>query len=406
MTGDPLEPPLRYEEIFGDDGEEMPNDGDAAPVAEEYAQEGPVLVCVADVAPERVSWLWPGRLPVGKLVTLDGDPALGKSTLMLDLGARISRGGEMPDGAPVREPGGVILMSAEDGIADTIRPRLDAAGADCRRVHVFDSVTVTDDEGRLQSRPPSIPADIDRLEGLIRRVGAVLVVVDVLNAFLASNVDSYRDQDVRRVLHRLAIVAERTGATIVVLRHMSKSGGARAIYRGGGSIGIIGAARAGLIVACDPEDETRRVLAVAKSNLAAVPPALAYSLVGDDEHGCARILWGGEVSLSADQLVAPPMAGDDDGDDAASVLAEILSAGPVWVNAALARMADAGFSKDQTKRAKAKVRARSVKRGRPGDAESGWQWELRRAHEGSEESGVQNPAPFTLLALPSREEES
>lgn len=412
-TADPLAPMARFEDAYGSAVEVVdvvelatPRQGANDPPDDEPTGEGARLIRIAEVAPERVAWLWPARLPLGKLVTLDGDPALGKSTLILDLAARVSTGSAMPDGAAIPEPAAVILMSAEDGVADTIRPRLDAAGANCERVYAFDSVTYEDEEGRLQSRPPSIPADIDRLEALVREVGAVLVVIDVLNAYLASNVDSYRDQDVRRVLHRLAIVAQRTGATIVALRHLSKSGGGKAIYRGGGSIGIIGAARLGLLVACDPEDESRRVLAVCKSNLAGVPPALAYRLAGDEEHGCARVDWLGEVTLTADELVAPGGTGDDDHADAAAVLAEILADGPVWVKEALDRMGDAGFSKDQAKRAKAKLRARSVKVGKPGDAVSGWQWELRRVHEGSEEGGSQAPASFAPLALPSGEGEA
>src|SRR5262249_61214174 len=113
---------------------------------------------------------------------------------------------------------------------------------------------------------------------LVRRVCARLVVVDVLAAYLSGQVDSYRDADVRRALHPLARLAEETGSVVLVLRHLSKSGGTNALYRGGGSIGIIGAARVGLLAAIDPEDDGRRVLAVTKSNLAAIPSALAYRL--------------------------------------------------------------------------------------------------------------------------------
>src|SRR5690349_11851076 len=112
------------------------------------------LTTVDDVEPERVSWLWPGRLPFGKLALLDGDPSLGKSTLTLDLAARISTGSPMPDRATLNGPRNVVLLSAEDGVGDTIRPRLETAGADLRRVHVFESVHVTDDHWR----PPSLPA--------------------------------------------------------------------------------------------------------------------------------------------------------------------------------------------------------------------------------------------------------
>lgn len=139
----------------------------------------------------------------------------------------------------------MVLLTAEDGIADTVRPRLDAAGADVDRVFVFSGV-VDPETGTV--REPSLPGDLERIEKIVVENDAALVIVDVLSAFLHGSVDSYRDQDVRGALMPLARLAERTGATVVVLRHLSKSGGANPLYRGGGSIGIIGAARVGLLV--------------------------------------------------------------------------------------------------------------------------------------------------------------
>lgn len=336
---------------------------------------------MAAVKSERVEWLWAGRLPAGKLVTLDGDPGLGKSTLALDLAARISTASPMPDRDRPDRPRDVVLLSAEDGLADTIRPRLDAAGANVNRVHVFTGVDEPDDDGTMRERPPSLPIDLERLERRIARTGAALVIVDVLNAFLHGSVDSHRDQDVRRALHAMARTAERTGATFLVLRHLNKSGGPKSMYRGGGSIGIIGAARAGLIVGSDEdEDEDRSVLAVVKSNLAAKPPSLAYRLVNAPEHGCARVEWLGTCDRNADDLVAPPDRGDTD-PDAAAVLTQILEDGPRWVKDALDAMAGAGFSKDQANRAKRKLRVRSLKEGKPGDADSGWRWWLPNTPE-------------------------
>jgi hypothetical protein len=363
---------------------------------------------VSDVKAQRIEWLWPARLPAGKLVVLDGDPGLCKSTMTLDFAARVTTGSPWPDHSGEPPIGNVVLLSAEDGIADTIRPRLEAHGADLTRVVVFDSVPAWDDEGkRIANRPPSIPGDLPALEDLMRREGALLGVVDVLSAFLSGRVDSHRDQDIRGALMPLAKVAERTGACILVVRHLNKTGGANPLYRGGGSIGIIGAARAGMMVAPDPDDDDRRILAVTKSNLARVPTALAYRVVTDEEHDCARIQWDGATAHRAADLLSIPGARDDDQDDAATVLGEVLADGPLWVKECIERMTEAGFSKDQAKRAKAKLGARSVKHGKPGDAVTGWKWELRREHEpcqGSEGRSTQNPAPFApldLAALPS-----
>jgi hypothetical protein len=347
-------------------------------------------------------WIWPGRLPAGKLATLDGDPGLGKSTLVLDLAARITTGRAMPDGHRLDGPADVVLLSAEDGMADTIRPRLDAAGADVARVHVFAEVAYQDEHGQLRTRPPSIPADIPVLENQVRRTGAALVVVDVLNAFLSGTVDTYRDQDVRRVLHQLTEAAGRTGTAVLVLRHLRKSAGDKAIYAGGGSIGIIGAARVGLVVGVDPDDRNRNELAVVKNNLAAKPKTLAYQLVDAPEHGCSRVRWLGTTDHTADDLVGAPTAGADPEDtDAAGALGQILADGPVPAAEAIKAMAAAGFSKDQAKRAKAKLGARSVHVGAPGDAHAGWHWVLPESPQGSAPPSQGSEGSTHADALPS-----
>src|SRR5262249_42186796 len=185
------------------------------------------------------------------------------------------------------------------GLADTVRPRLEAARGDASKVHVLEAIRQADGT----ERPPRIPDDLGRLETLVCHVGARLVIIDVLAAYLSGQVDSYRDADVRRALHPLARLAEETRSVVLVLRHLSKSGGTNALYRGGGSIGIIGAARVGLLAATDPEDEGRRVLAGTKSNLAAIPSALVYRVVPDEQHECGRVEWLGKTAHQASDLL-------------------------------------------------------------------------------------------------------
>ncbi len=254
------------------------------------------FVNVGKVDPERITWLWPGFIPAGKLTLIDGDPGDGKSTMTLDLAARISSGAAMPDGTRV-PLGRIMLLSAEDGIADTIRPRLDAAGADVTAIVVFDEVF---EDG--VARPVELPRDLHHIERAIREHGITLVIVDPLMAFLGG-VDSHNDQSVRRALHPISKMADSTGCAIVVVRHLNKGGG-KAIYRGGGSIGIAGAARAVHLVAPDPEDPERRILAPVKVNIAKKSPAIIYRLVDDPDHGCARVQWEGTSTYSADDLVA------------------------------------------------------------------------------------------------------
>ena len=189
----------------------------------------PAVVRLADVEPERIDWLWPGYLPLGKVVVIDGDPGIGKSTVCLDIAARVSTGSPMPDGSSGSK-GVVMVLSAEDGLADTIRPRLDAAQADAMRV-----ITVTEIGAGQDARPVSIPGDLPALDAIIAAHEVKLVIVDVLMAYLAGDVNAHRDQDIRRALHVLSAAAARRGCCVLVLRHLNKSGGANAMYRGGGS---------------------------------------------------------------------------------------------------------------------------------------------------------------------------
>jgi len=277
-----------------------------ARMAAEVAASGPHVVRLSEVAPERVTWLWQDYLPIGKLVVLDGDPGVGKSMLTVDLAARVSTGSPMPDRtAPVK--GAALILSAEDGLADTIRPRIDAAGGDPDQIITITEISYPGADGPA-SRPVRIPDDLAAIESVIVEHGVVLVVIDVLIAYLNGDVNSHRDQDVRRALHPAVMMAERTRCCVIVLRHLNKAPGINAVYRGGGSIGIVGAARAGFMVGLDPSDDTgqRRVLAPVKCNLGPEPQALAYRLVLDDLRGCARVVWDGISEHKASGLLAEP----------------------------------------------------------------------------------------------------
>jgi AAA domain len=318
------------------------------------------LVLVADVDRELVRWLWPGRIPLGKLVVLDGDPGTGKSTLTLTIAAKVTTGSPFPDGARP-ERADVILLNAEDDIGDTIRPRLEAAGADLARCWVLPDVQPDPDR---PPRPPELPADVDAIEGMVKDKQAALVIIDPLMAFLAGQVDSHRDQDVRRVLASLTYMAGRTGAAVVVVRHMNKGQGS-ALYRGSGSIGIVGAARAGLLVAPDPDDDNRRVLAMTKSNLAKMPDALAYRLVDDERYNCARVVWDGASRHTAADLVRPPVDEDQAPAlaEAVRVLKEILSDGPLAAGNVKKMAAQAGVKERTLDRARQVLGVTARRRG-------------------------------------------
>jgi AAA domain len=312
------------------------------------------LVLVADVDRELVTWLWRDRIPRGKVTVLDGDPGTGKSTLTLTITAKVTTGSPFPDGTRP-ERGDVILLSAEDDIGDTIRPRLEAAGADLARCWVLPDITphVSAEEKPQPPRPPELPADLDALEGMVKDKGAALVVIDPLMAFLSSQIDSHKDQDVRKVLAPLGYMASRTGAAVVVVRHMNKGQGS-ALYRGSGSIGIVGAARAGLLVAPDPDDEGRRVLAVSKSNLGPKASSLAYRIVEDERYKVARVVWDGASKHTAADLVRPRVDEDEAPAlaEAMRVLKEILADGPLAAGNVKRMAATAGVAERTLQRAR------------------------------------------------------
>jgi hypothetical protein len=286
-------------------------------------------ILVSDVETERVAWLWRGWLAQGKISVLDGDPGLGKSATTLDIAARVSTGRPFPDGSECETgAGGVVILSAEDGLADTIKPRLEAACADTSRISSLGTVWEGRGE-RRHERTLSLPEDITLIEREVRRVEAKLVIVDPLMAFLPKKIDAHKDQDVRRALAPFASMAERTGVAVQVVRHLSKSEGTSPIYRGGGSIGIIGAARMGALVAKDPKDEERRVLAPTKNNLAVHPKSLLYGLEEAD-NGAVRVIWAGQSEYSASELLQSVRVDRADARrEAEDFLAALLSDGPV-----------------------------------------------------------------------------
>jgi hypothetical protein len=267
----------------------------------------------------------------------------------------------------------VVICSAEDGLSDTIRPRMDAAGGDPDRV--LSLVTVPDGDGE---RLLSIPEDLDVIGHGIERVGAELVIIDPLMAFLSGDVNSHRDQDVRRALAPLAKLAEETGAAVLVVRHLNKASGGNPLYRGGGSIEIIGAARSALLVARHPDDERRRVLAPLKSNLAPPAPSLAFILTAAN-NGAVRVEWKGQSPLDAAALLSAPADHEERStlSEAQDFLREVLAAGPVPAAEVQAEAKDAGISTRTLDRARRAIGVESKREGEPGKRGGGtWRWSL------------------------------
>jgi hypothetical protein len=355
-----------------------------------------VLLEMATVEAVPVSWLWPNRLPLGKLVIIDGDPGNGKSMLTLDIAARVSLGSSWPDGtqSDLTEPAGVVLVCAEDAAADTLRPRLDAAGADTNRIAVLDGVKGTRD----RDAEPFVLDHLDALEDAVTSKKARLVVVDPLMAFLPVHTNSHNDQHVRQILTPLGKLAERLGVTVLVVRHLNKSSEGRALTRGGGSMGIIGASRMAHLVAPDPTDPTGaiRAFAATKTNVGRPPETLLFRIVTSGL--AARIEWCGGSELTPEDLVrAPP--GSEGGTalaNAATTILEALADGPLTA-ADLQRVClDRGLSDRTTER----VRAKLAKEGRITRAPGGFgkEWVWRCTEQASGPSTLPQSSPFPGMA--------
>lgn len=304
---------------------------------------------VADVEERPINWLWPGRIALGKLTLFQGDPSVGKSTVTLDIAARVTRGSPWPDRADLTAPtGDVLLLSAEDSVADTIRPRLRAAGADLSRVHAIDGVR----NGRSDHLGAVTLGDhlADLEAELLARPETRLLIVDPISAYMGS-VDSHSNADVRGVLAPLSGLADRFGVALIAVTHMNKGTGGKAIYRATGSLAFVAAARAAWSFSRDTGDRERCIMSHVKNNIAVALPGLAYRMAGDPP----RIEWDPEpVNATADELLAEESgeSGRSELDDAVDFLRATLAQGPMPSNHLYERAKAAGISKSTLKRAK------------------------------------------------------
>ena len=354
------------------------------------------FVCLDDVESEAVDWLWTDWIPRGMLSLCDGRPDAGKTTMLCDLAARVTKGQAMPteDFVPAgREPGSVLFVTSENAFAQVLRPRLEAAGADLKRCHGWQW---TPDKDGLPDCP-RFPRDADVLAAAARELGASLIVVDPLFSHMDAGANPNRETDVRRALVPLARIAEESGAAVVVVRHFNKSANGDAINAGGGSIGIVGTARVQLIVGKPPEEPDEspgRVLAVGKMNIAPKPQSRAFSITSADSDGVAtsRVLWGGVSTSTAADLTR---SRGFDGQSAAPVRSEVedwmadaLEGGPRLAREMWQEAEQLGYAERTVKRAKRKLGVDALRKGF--GEEGGWYWLL--PSESTPEDAPSNPA--------------
>jgi hypothetical protein len=287
------------ENAFPDD-----NEFDSSPAPAKPAFR-PRVIPIAEVPSCRPAWLWRRYIPAGKLTVLDGDPGAGKSIMLIDLAARVSRDGVMPDGTAGSQ-GHAILVSDEP-LGDTMRPQLEAAGANLARISVIRTVATDDDH----DEPFVLPRDLQYLRDIVIRNHAQLLIFDPFTSFIKG--------DVTQTLRKLAFLAEETGCAIVLTRHLAKNKCREPLYRGAGPLAIIAAARSALLLARDPELPERRVLAPYKNTLGRLAGAITFTLPEEPpeggttneeppEGGSTNIVWGGVSEWTAEQLLAPAPA--------------------------------------------------------------------------------------------------
>ncbi|MBX7168598.1 MAG: AAA family ATPase [Pirellulales bacterium] len=343
----------------------------------------PLLVPMHTVEPRPVDWLWPGRLALGKLALLVGDPGLGKSFLTCDLAARVSAGRPWPD-IPweANAVGGVVIANAEDDLADTVRPRLDAAGADVSRIVAVRGVQTTDDEGRHDERPLTLH-DRACIEAAIVSVpDCRLVIIDPLGAFCGAT-DSHKNADVRAMLAPLAELAARHNVAVLAVGHLNKGSG-QAVYRTSGSLAFVAAVRTAWAVTRDREDPTgpRRLLLAVKSNLSVDQGGLAFSVGPYGPQDEPAVAWEPHpVRVSADEALAAEASGAEDRterDEAVEFLRDRLADGPVPAGEVTRDARSLGISDRTLKRARRSLGIVAQKDGLRG----GWLLSLPAADEG------------------------
>lgn len=320
------------------------------------------LINMEQVEVEKIDWLLYPFIPFGKVTIVQGDPGEGKTTMVLQIIAKLTKGeAVLPSGSDEPaleaktvdlEPVNVIYQTAEDGLGDTIKPRLLSAGADCSRVMVID-----DNDQALTMMDA-------RLEEAIIKTKARLVVLDPIQGFLGAAVDMHRANEIRPLMKRVAVLAEKYHCAIILIGHMNKNSNGKSSYRGLGSIDFQAAARSVLIVGRIKDEPEIRVVCHVKSSLAPEGKSIAFRL--DKDTGFE---WIGEYDISADDL----LSGDNRGKKihaAKEFLQEVLASGSVAQTKVAEEAESRGIKKKTLWNAKKELEIDSVKIGNQ------WFWML------------------------------
>lgn len=311
------------------------------------------IINMADVEAVAVKWLWKPYIPLGKITIIQGDPGEGKTTLALSIAAALTQGEKLSNEAESQAPMNVIYQTAEDGLADTIKPRLEAVNADCTKVLVID-----------ESKEELSMTD-ERIEKAIQQTGAKLIILDPIQAYIGANVDMHRANEIRPVMSKLGRIAEEYGCAVVLIGHMNKAAGQKSSYRGLGSIDITAVARSVLIVGKMRDSPSKRIMTQAKSSLAPVGKSLLFEI---NENSALE--WKGEVDITAEQFLENGGAELSKLEIATEFLLETLKDGKVSQKEIAAAASDYDFSARTLNEAKKNLKVLSIK------ADNKWYWKL------------------------------
>ena len=311
------------------------------------------IINMADVEAVAVKWLWKPYIPLGKITIIQGDPGEGKTTLALSIAAALTQGEMLPNETESQAPMNVIYQTAEDGLADTIKPRLEAVNADCTKVLVID-----------ESKEELSMTD-ERIEKAIQQTGAKLIILDPIQAYIGANVDMHRANEIRPVMSKPGRIAEEYGCAVVLIGHMNKAAGQKSSYRGLGSIDITAVARSVLIVGKMRDSPSKRIMTQAKSSLAPVGKSLLFEI---NENSALE--WKGEVDITAEQFLENGGAELSKLEIATEFLLEILKDGKVSQKEIAAAASDYDFSARTLNEAKKNLKVLSIK------ADNKWYWKL------------------------------
>ena len=333
------------------------------------------LINMGDVEVEHINWLWYPYIPFGKITVIQGDPGNGKTTMILAVAAAVTKGEPLPECRTVIAPTTVIFQTAEDGLGDTVKPRLLQAGADCSRVVVIDE---SEKELSLSDT---------RIEEALIATGAKLFILDPLQAYLGADVDMHRANEVRPILKRISLLAERTGCAVVVVGHLNK-GTSQSQYRGLGSIDIQAAARSVLTVGRIKGNQYLRAFAQGKNNLAPEGQSIAFEINPN-----TGFRWAGAHPVTIDEL----LSGKYDKETASELAQNFLIAeltDKALPAAEVISMADEQDISERTlKRAKSTLGIRSFRK------EDRWYWTIdgtptEPLEQGCQQLSIENLAPL------------